>query len=323
MIKRVITPLAMLILLQTFLHSQEYTFRFDQVFDNREYFSDFGYPQTIFGAGLNTRVLFEVDSINEVAVGFYYFYENGSTPLGVPPKINLYYRYKAEKLELYFGSFGRRDKLSMRRSFLNDTLHYFRPNIEGALLSYEGDHGYVRSFADWTGRVSETRRETFLIGAEGKLNLGTIYIQPAVLMYHNARSLDTATQPPLQDIGIMSATIGFASKLTDVGIIDVSAGVMSAYNRFRPAAITWNTGFLTNLMMQYNIFGLDAVYYIGEPVHFEYGDPFYRSGNYGRADLFVDPFRNSNIDAKLGWSFHYVGGEGIHHSQQILISVTF
>ncbi|HKK62238.1 MAG TPA: hypothetical protein VJ951_06750 [Bacteroidales bacterium] len=323
MIKRVITQLAMVLLMQSFLYSQEYTFRFDQVFDNREYFSDFGYPQTIFGAGLNTRVLFAVDSINEVAAGFYYFYENGSTLLGVPPKINLYYHYNAEKLELYFGSFGRRDKLSMERRFLNDTLNYFRPNIEGALLSYEGDHGYVRSFADWTGRVTETRRETFLIGAEGKLNLGTIYIQPAVLMYHNARSLDTAAQLPLQDNGIMSATIGFESIMADEGIIDISAGVVSAYNRLRPADLNWGTGFVTNLMIQHNIFGLDAVYYIGEPLHFEYGDPFYRSGNYGRADLFANPFRNSNIDAKLGWSFHFVRGEGMHHSQQILISVSF
>ena len=70
-------------------------------------------------------------------------------------------------------------------------------------------------------------------------------------------------------------------------------------------------------------FGLNGVYYYGTPIQFEYGDPFYRAGNYGRLDFFIDPFSNSKIESKIGWNIHMIPGEGIHHSQQILISVAF
>lgn len=303
--------------------AQEYRFRFDQVFDNREYFSGYGYAQTIFGAGLDASVLFPVDTFHTVAAGFYYFYENGGPLDGVPPKITLYYHYNRENLEMYFGVFPRNGNLQMARSFLNDTLNYYRPNMEGALVSYRGDHGNVDLFCDWTGRVAEDRRETFLVGLTATLNLGAMYLEPSFLMYHNARDLSGLPQPPLQDNGIMSGHIGYRNQPGEAFLYDISAGLLSSYNRFRPDATVWAAGLNTNFSAQYNIFHLRAVYYVGDPVRFDYGDPFYRSGHYGRADLFVDPFKSKKVSSRLGWSFHYVRGEGIHHSQQILISVSF
>lgn len=303
--------------------AQDYQVRFDQVFDNREYFSDYGFAQTIFGAGLDARLFFRVDTIHSFAAGFNYFFEHGSSISGVPLKINLYYQYKHSNFTMYFGSVPRKGKLDFSRSFLNDTLNYYRPNIEGALVTYNGKAGWLRFFADWTGRVTKQRRETFLIGLESRLKAEKLFFQPSILMYHNARNLGNDDQPPLQDNGIMSALFGFEIINPDYVNMELSTGLLASYNRFRPAKTTWTNGIKTSLDLSYNILGLESVYYYGNPVDFTYGDPFYRSGNYGRADLYIDPFKSSKVESKIGWSFHFIKGDGINHSQQILISVTF
>ena len=67
---------------------------------------------------------------------------------------------------------------------------------------------------------------------------------------------------------------------------------------------------------------LDKIFNPGDhPRSQIYGDPLYRSGNYGRIDLFIDPFKNPRISSKIAWNIHMISGEGVQHSQQILISV--
>ena len=102
-----------------------------------------------------------------------------------------------------------------------------------------------------------------------------------------------------------------------------STGYLASYNRFRPDPYHWGRGWVTNLDIGYNIFGIRGVYYYGTPIEFKYGDSFYSSGNYGRLDLFVDPFKHKNVKVRIDWSLHFEAGEGLHHSQQILISVKF
>jgi len=76
--------------------------------------------------------------------------------------------------------------------------------------------------------------------------------------------------------------------------------------------------------MRYKIFGIKGTYYFGDPSPLVYGDPLYTSGNYGRIDLFLDPFRkNPRISSKFAWNFHILPWDGLYHSQQILIQVTF
>jgi len=142
-----------------------YDISFHQIFDNREFFSEFAFPQTIFGARLDASLVFSIDTMHSFAAGLNYLYEHGSSVLGVTPQVNLYYVYQSDQLELAFGSFPRRDRIDMPLVFLADTLHYYRPNVEGGYVAFGGRHIEVYGFVDWTGRVSKTTREAFL--AEG------------------------------------------------------------------------------------------------------------------------------------------------------------
>jgi hypothetical protein len=301
-----------------------YELRLNQIFDNREYFSEYAFPQTIFGVRLDASLHFEVDTIHSFYSGFNYLYEHGSSIAAIPPNVILYYTYIGSKLNMSFGSFPRINKIDLPLVFLNDTLNYYRPNVEGAYLSYSWNSGSLNAFIDWTGRVSEQKRETFLIGVKPKIKFGNFFAETSFLMYHNARSYSNLDTIKLQDNGILSLLAGYQMEEDQNPFkAEVSGGVLASYNRFRPADFSWGRGMLLNINLRYNIFGLKGVYYIGTPIDFTYGDPFYQSGNYGRADFYVDPFGNPRVKSKIAWNLHFVPGEGIHNSQQILISVLF
>ena len=310
----------------TWVYSQGpgYSLAFNQIFDNREYFSSYAFPQTIFGARLDASLDFQVDSMHRFYAGFSYLYEHGSTVLGVAPGIILYYQYENDHLDMTFGSFPRKERIQLPAVFLHDTLQYFRPNVEGARIAYRWNSGMFYSFVDWTGRVSENRRETFLVGLHSRIDVHQFFIEPAFLMYHNARSYNPNDSLPLQDNGLISGIAGYEVELSHRKIkMEISAGYIASYNRYRPQAFEWNSGMISNIKLHLGVFGLHGVYYFGGPINFELGDPFYNSGNYGRMDFFVDPFRKANIDSKISWNVHVVPGEGIHHSQQLLIRIEF
>ncbi|MDF1572523.1 MAG: hypothetical protein P1P82_13005 [Bacteroidales bacterium] len=300
-----------------------YAISFYQVFDNREYFSEFAFPQTIFGARLDASLVFSIDTMHSFAAGLNYLYEHGSSVLGAAPQVNLYYTYKTDQLEMALGSFPRKDRIEMPLVFLTDTLHYYRPNVEGGYIAFGGRHLEAYGFVDWTGRVSETTREAFLAGMDATVSVAHFFVNPSFLMYHQARSYDPADVRPIRDNGVFSMMAGALVGDTQGFSMRLSAGYIASYNRLRPEDLTWGKGWITNIDLRYTIFGFKGVYYFGTPIAFEYGDPFYRAGNYGRMDIFADPFRLKNIDSKIGWSFHFVPGEGLHHSQQLLICVWF
>jgi hypothetical protein len=308
------------------LHAQNpgYDITFNQIFDNREYFSDYGLPQTIFGSRIDAALCFELDSLHKFSTGLSYLYENGSSLLALSPQPILNYQYTSDHLKMAFGSFPRKEYVDLPLIFLNDTLNYYRSNIEGASVSYDANWGMINAFIDWTGRVAQDTRETFLVGLDSKLEFGNFYLNPIFLMYHNARSHNPLDSIHLQDNGMLSLLIGYDSqKEAEQFYYEMSTGIVSSYNRFRPDDLDWARGVLANFKLRYTIFGLNGVYYYGSPIQFEYGDPFYRAGNYGRLDFFIDPFANPNIKSKIGWNIHVIPGEGIYHSQQILISVAF
>jgi hypothetical protein len=84
----------------------------------------------------------------------------------------------------------------------------------------------------------------------------------------------------------------------------------------------WYNGLYTELEAAYWLAGLKASYYFGDPPPLSLGDPLFTSGNYGRLDLFLDPFRrNPRISSKFSFNLHFLPYDGIYVSQQILINV--
>jgi hypothetical protein len=296
---------------------------FDQILDNREYFTEYGYHQTMFGARLNTGAFFSFDTIHQIRAGINYMYEYGGEFLGVKPQIDLYYSYCTERIDLFVGSFSRRERMDYPLMLLTDSLNYYRPNMEGASVRYTWGWGTVHGWVDWTGRETEETRESILAGIDATLKTGVFYLKAISTRYHLARTTAANDNNRLRDDGALVALLGMdLSERTWFHLLDISTGMASTYLRARPGDFVWNQGWLTQLDTRKGIFGLKASWYMGDPSPLRYGDRLYSHGDYGRFDFYIDPFHNPRISSKIGWNLHWLPGDGLYHSQQLLISIS-
>ncbi|MCK5135276.1 MAG: hypothetical protein KAR19_05765 [Bacteroidales bacterium] len=301
----------------------EFYLGFDQILDNREYFTPYAKHQTIFGARINAGASFSLDSVHSVHAGINYMYEFGGELLGVEPQIDLYYRYKTENLQIYFGSFPRRDLMNYPLFLLTDSLDYYRPNIEGASIRYSWDWGTVHGWVDWTGRASEDTRESILAGIDATFRAGLFYFSPTLTRYHLARSEAADDHNHIRDDGAIMLLAGIdLSDRIPLDLFNFASGLATTYERTMPSDYLLFNGWFSQLDMKRSIFGIKGIYYLGDSSPLLYGEPLYSSGNYGRLDFFVDPFKNPRISSKFGWNLHFLPGEGILHSQQILIHIS-
>jgi len=294
----------------------------DGVFDNREYFTPYGYHQTIFGARINPGVRFGFDSVHSVSAGISYLYEFGGELFGVKPQLDLYYTYETDQVEFRIGSFLRRDVMDYPLILITDTLSYYRPNMEGASVSYSWAWGSVHGWVDWMGRETNDTREAILGGFDARFRAGVFYLNTLATRYHLAKTTDSADFNTLRDDGSLVAMGGAdLSSMLILDKLDISTGWVETYLYDRPADFVWTGGWLSQLDASYGIFGLKGSYYLGDAPPLAFGDHLYKSGNYGRIDLYIDPFKNPHISSKIGWNLHFIPGDGLYHSQQILISV--
>ncbi|MFZ5941851.1 MAG: hypothetical protein ACOYXB_14880 [Bacteroidota bacterium] len=297
--------------------------RFDQIMDNREYFTDYAWPQTILGARLNAGATFSRDSVHFLSAGLNYMYEYGGKLNGVPLTADLFYHYRGKHLKMWFGSFPRRDKLDYPLVLLNDTLNYYRPNIEGGLVRWEGEAGYLQAWADWTSRQTEVVKETFLAGMEGLVRKGIWLASGHIYMYHRASTVNNVTHEPIRDNGGGALFTGLdLSRNCPLDHLVLDGGIVGSYDRVRPDPYGFAWGGMLRLKAEYRFIGLQMVYYRGDPQVLAYGDTFYRSGNYLRSDIYFRLFRKFGLDARAGLSLHLAGGD-LNNSQQLLISIPF
>ncbi len=322
--KRTLTHIFLLLLLSLPGRAQKPDFYigFDGILDNREYTTPYVKAQTIFGARINPGVSFGFDSLHSVKLGISYMYEFGGELLGVTPQLDLYYSFQSEQVNLRFGSFPRKDILDYPLILLTDTLNYFRPNVEGGSLSYSWDWGIVHAWIDWTGKIAVDTRESILAGFDATIRTGLFYLTFISTQSHLSRLAVWDPTNHLRDDGSLLGIVGadLSAKVV-LDKLDISTAWVSTYMRLRPSDPVWSKGWLTQLDARYGIFCLKGTYYYGEGTQLAYGDPLYRSGNYGRIDLFIDPFKNPHISSLIGWNFHFIQGDGIRSSQQILISI--
>lgn len=120
--------------------------------DNREYNRGFAKPQTIFGTRIDFTTGFRIDSVHLFQFGADYLYEFGAKANATPLFPTIYYSYSSKKYDFNFGAFPRANKLNYPRLLLNDTLQYYRPNIEGTYVNYKGKYGNQNFWIDWVGR---------------------------------------------------------------------------------------------------------------------------------------------------------------------------
>ena len=295
---------------------------FDGILDNREYFTPYSIHQTIFGARINPGVAFQWDSLHQVHVGLNYMYEFGGELLGVLPQIDLYYSYRGEQLQFRFGSFPRRELLNEPLMLMTDSLDYYRPNLEGAFMRYSWGWGSVNGWVDWTGRETPETRESILAGVNATLRRNIFYLSSGATWYHLAKTTADDDIHRIRDEGSIKTLAGAdLSEQTMLDRLEITTGWVGTHARTRPEETRWFHGWLSLLEIQYRIAGIKGAYYLGDPSPLSYGDRLYGSGNYGRLDFYIDPFKNEKISAKISWNLHLLPGDGLYHSQQILLHV--
>jgi hypothetical protein len=223
---------------------------------------------------------------------------------------------------MHFGSFPRKELLDYPLFLLTDSIGYYRPNIEGSSIIYSWRWGRVHGWVDWTGRASEETRESILAGIDLSLTAGWFYFSSTTTRYHLARSKAADDTNRIRDDGSILVLGGIdLSEQIPLDQADLAAGVAISYERTMPSPSQWYRGWISRLKLKYSILGLLGTWYMGDRSPLRYGEPLYTSGNYARIDLMAEPLRNSRISSRFAWNFHLLPGEGLFHSQQIVICI--
>lgn len=285
--------------------------------DNREYARSKRFSETIFGLRVTPSVGLLIDSAHRIRLGVNVMHEFGSPKFSNKADIVAYYQYLKKNWNFYMGAFPREGLISdFPRAIMNDTLNYYRPNVEGMLVKYENENWKQVIFIDWTSRQTATARENFIFGFSGRYKKDAFFVSHYAMMLHNAGPGIPIPDDHIQDNGAAMVKAGVdLSHKTFLDSLTISAGGMMSFERTRTQG-GWQTpkGLVVDLSMEYHRFGITNFFYKGEGHHLIMGDKFYTSKTYNRTDLTWRPIIYKNLEGKLALSFHFV--DGVIDSQQ-------
>lgn len=290
--------------------------------DNREYAHSGRYSQSILGVRIAPEIFFPIDSSHFLHAGINYMHEfgaRGSVSDRVLPTV--FYNYKRQGHDFYIGMFPREGLLSgYHRAILNDTLHYYRPNIEGLLWRYSRGKFHQQLWIDWTSRQTATDREQFLAGTSGRVHMGMAYFSHQITLWHNARSRGISETDPIRDNG--AALVKFGIDLTSLSFLDsldISGGGLVAYDRLR-GVYDWRTpkGFIADLYAEYRKLFIINSFYAGGSLPIVYGDRFYSASRYNRIDLGWKPLQYKGLEGRFTLTFHFTPG-AVDNQQQFTL----
>lgn len=283
-------------------------------FDNREYKAFTPRSKTYSGTRLSLDAGLNIDSANHFRVGMNALHEFGGKDFFYEVKPVIYYSYDRQGWLFNIGMFPRQNLVSdYPIALLNDTLNYYKPNIEGMLARYQGKKGNISLWIDWISRQTETAREQFIFGTSGKYipfeNKG-VFVSHYFMMLHDAAASVPDPERPLQDNGAAQVTIGVdLSRNTAFDSLTIEAGGLLSLERVRGiSGFSKPVGFVAAMHLTHKNFSVTDRLYIGEGHHIIYGDSFYTKKAYNRLDLSWAPFLFNNIEGRFIFSFHQSPG---------------
>jgi hypothetical protein len=316
--------------------SQEKNWRLDlfSFFDNSEFGrSAVKIPQTMAGVQVAPELGVVWDTLNKVNLGANLLHEFGS-----PKAIDKFYPtayYESDRGPLRFimGAFPRSRTIeNYPRLFFQDSILYYRPNINGIFSEYRKDNNYFNIWLDWTDRQSKTMNEEFFIGFSGKYNVGIFYLQHFGAMFHYAGKMDPVVEEPLHDnlLFLTSAGIDLAGK-TCFTKLETNAGWVIRLERSRADNSGWiaSDGFLMETRVEYKWFGLFNTFYKGDDLMHYYselgnnlywGDPTYRSKTSDRSDFYISFLQSRTVDLELTYSLTFMENR-MYHEQMLKLIV--
>ncbi|GAA4325636.1 hypothetical protein GCM10023149_28110 [Mucilaginibacter gynuensis] len=278
--------------------------------DNREYKVFLQRSRTYSGTRLALDFGLNIDSVNRFVVGINGIHEFGAKPYFLKVDPVAYYNYHSKNWTFDAGMFPREGVLSnYPRALLNDTLRYYRPNVEGLLTQFHNEHITETIWLDWVSRQTLTDREQFLFGFAGKYKPavnGPFYIAHYFVMLHDAGAEVYDPEKPIQDNAGAQVRLGL--DLSHRGKIDsltFEAGGMLSLERQRGlSGFQKPTGFVASAYASYKRIALYDEFYAGQGNFVIYGDSYYSRKMYNRLDVIITPFLFKRVKGQFIFSFH-------------------
>ena len=302
----------------------EYQVLFEGIGDNREYFSDIAYPQTIIGVRGAFEFGVKFDN-HRLRGGLSHLLEFGSDIDAQKPKLTLYYQFKNEQNEFLFGTFPRRDKINFPLAMLTDTLLYFRPNIEGIFDEIHWKWGHQNIFIDWISRQTDFNSEIFTAGISGEVFSNNIFLQNYVILTHDAVPIIELPRDQIEDYLGFSVLAGIRTPANSNFNGYFKAGVLGSSFRDRSIEDGFENAFsfFAEAKGKYKNFGVKSVLNSGGSHRFAYGDLFYRAKNYMRTDVIWYFINHEKVKGVFNLSFHIIDWKELNQQQQLSLIYVF
>lgn len=303
-------------------------------FDNAEFGkSAVKIPQTMAGVMVIPEAGLTWDTIHRIAIGVNLMHEFGSSKAIDKFYPTAYYSYSSKPLRFIMGAFPRSMAIEKYpRLFFQDSISYYRPNLNGMFLEYLNDQNYINVWLDWTGRQSNNVHEAFFIGLSGRYNLGIFNFQHFGYYYHFASKTDPVINEALHDnaLFLTSAGIDLSDRFFP-GTLYTNAGWVAGFERARADNTGWisKNGLLVEMRVEYRFVGLYNTFYSGSRLMQFYkdhgndlywGDPVYRAKISDRADIYLDLIKNRRVSLEVTYSLHFLEGR-VYNEQMLKIRV--
>lgn len=315
---------------------------FRSFFDNREYKSEFAIPQTIFAARVAPELGVRwagAKGSNSLMIGIDLLADFGAKKFDSGSEPFVYYQYVSQKFKAATGVIPRRKVMGdYSGAFFSDSIKYYDTNIDGLLLQYIGGRGYVEFGADWHSKITDDRREKFLLFSASRLNFGIAYVGLHLSMYHHA---GTFLEDGVVDNILVYPHAGVdLAGLTGLDKFNVKAGWLNAFQNDRKYVGKYVTpgGVQIELNVEKWNFGIDNTFYAGDNLMPYYvapiggldygsglywGEPFYRTSCvYNRLEVYWAPIRTEMMDLRVS-TVHHHDGRIWNWQQKITFSVQF
>lgn len=282
--------------------------------DNREYKAFIPRSRTYSGTRTTLDFGLNLDSLNHFIVGANALHEFGAIPFFGKVDPVAYYSFQSKNWLFNAGEFPREGLLTdYPRALLNDTLRYYRPNVQGLLARYQNENFTETGWIDWVSRQTITQREQFLFGFAGKykpVTHGPFYISHYFLLMHDAGAEVLLPNDHISDNGGGEIKLGLdLSHKTVLDSLSFEAGTLFSLERERGVdGFKTPAGFVFNAYLSYKRFALFDEFYHGQGSNITYGDSYYSKPTYNRLDIIYTPFLFKHVKGQFIASFHFTPG---------------
>lgn len=293
----------------------------DFIGDNREFTTNYGYPETILGTRLSLTGGLEIDSNQAIFAGGSYMIEHGEKMFAHEPVLTCYYQYTNNFMKFQIGSFPI-EIADFPKIAYTDSLVYYRPNYQGARSIFSHKYGKQTVLFDWYTQVNAGYCEKFVTGFSGITHIWNFFVTDMFYYRHHAEG--DRGKKSVADNGIFGLNLGYNVTNTWFDSLSVSGGFVNTwYSNHKDTTIVSplrSLAFYGTAYIQKKFFGIDAIYYKGDGTYLPLGDPLYRCGNYSRIDAILYALNTPNVQASFRWCMHYLDGIW-DNSQQIYVRV--